>query len=227
MERLVSIVRSHFKRHWKIIAIQIHAVNSPEHPKRGFLFDCGAVEAAVLMKVIEQLRAENQIERDVSLVFLKDDVFILNRSKFLKETPQVIVDISWTLEKPKTIENSQIAIMFDEIKNQLRESDGKISMRIEACDDWCIPTVFGFLINYPVIYWHDPRDDRNCLGLVELKVFQILSQDAAIISFSVPNELYEQDPFVRDSVDKWLEHFQSSGEFEIKTFTAKHSTVIL
>lgn len=226
MDNLCAIVRSLYTKHWKQIAYQIHAVNDPNNPKRGFLFDCGSADVTILAKLLVILEEANEICKYVFLAAVKEDIFILNKRKFNEETSHIIVDVSGNLNAPKLIENFETSNgMFAKIRSQLKSNQEKFT-QLEIEEDWCIPTVFGYLINYPILYYQNPSDDSNCLDFVELKVFQVKSKDQTLISFSVPVELYEQSPDIQDLINDWQTNFQN-GEFQIEAFISKHATVIL
>lgn len=227
MENICAIVRSLYKKHWKQIAYQIQTVNDPVSPKRGFLFDCGSVDVKTLAKLLVMLAEANEISKDVFLAAVKEDIFILNKRKFSEESSHIIVDVSGNLNAPRQIENFETFNgMFAEIRSQIDSNQEKFTqLKIE--EGWCIPTIFGYLINYPILYYQSPNDDSNCLDFVELKVFQFKSKDQTIISFSVPIELYEQSTAIQESINDWQKNFRSNAEFRIETFSSKHATVIL
>lgn len=228
MESFCSIVRPRFRKHWRAVSCQIHAVNDNENPKRGFLFDCGAADADILIDLVAKLKDKKLINEDILVAVVKDDIFILNVKKFTHESLHVVVDISGSLEKSKFIEDSSLTNeMFEDINKQIRIADRRDSTQLEIKAGWCVPTVFGYLINYPALYYHQPGDDTNCLSLIDLSVHQIITGDQTLISFSVPTELYDKNQIVRDTIETWLHNFQNNDKFVIKTFTANYPTVIL
>lgn len=221
MEPLSSVVKCTFKKHWKAISHQIYAVNSDKNPKRAFLFDCGKVDIAALSKLIKRLKEEEIICKDISIATLREDFFILNKRKFQKTEPHILINVSGSLNNPVRIENS--VSMFNSINKQLESSNEIIA--IETLEE-CIPTVFGYLINYPILYWHDSSND-NCLGLADLKVFQVYLDNTILISFSVPNKIFEEDPEVQTEIELFLTFFVNNREYEIRNFIANHASVIL
>lgn len=226
MESLCALIKSRFKKHWRMIGSQIHAVNADKNPKRAFLFDCGAVDVEKIVDVVTELKAQNLISKDISIVIVKEDVFILNIRKFLRENCHVSVDISGRLEKPRVVEDAgRNNEMFSDIDMQIKAGRDESLFELSISDDWCIPTVFGYLIGYPVLYCQD--DDNNCLGFIDLKVFRVIARDETLISFSVPLELYVTNKDIRDKVTAWLKFFQYQPEYETKSLTVNYPTVIL
>lgn len=228
MEGFCSIVRSRFRKHWRAIACQLHAVSDSQNIKRGFLFDCGAANIESLSDLVATLRTNNLIGEEISIVIVKDDIFILNIQKFYHENKHDVIDISGSLEKPIIIEDlTCITEMFRDIDKQLKSFAKNNSLKLEIKTDWCVPTIFGYLINYPVLYYLRPGEDDNCLSSIDLKVHQVISDNQTLISFSIPTEIYEENLNMQRNIETWLRSFQKSDEHFIKTFTANNPTVIL
>lgn len=228
MESFCSIVRPRFRKHWRAVSCQIHAVNNNENPKRGFLFDYGAANVDILIDLVAKLKDKKLIDENILVAVVKDDIFILNIKKFTQESFHVVIDISGSLEKPKIFEDSSLTNeMFQDLNNQIRSSDRKNLTQLEIKAGWCVPTVFGYLINYPALYYYQPGDDTNCLSLIDLSVHQIITSDLTLISFSVPTELYDKSKIVRERIETWLHNFQNNDEYVIKTFIANYPIVIL
>lgn len=224
MNRFIEIAKSFYRKHWKMIVCQIQAVDDVANIKRGFLFDCSSVDLKVLSRFLLKLKEENLISKDISLLEVKEDIFILNKRKFLKESFHVVIDVSGSLTYPKRLEDERDCDkMFIEIRRQIESSDEVIST-LEIDERWCVPTIFGYLINYPILY---QCDQHNNLSFVELKVFQIRSINQTLISFSVPSELYEKDSKIQEVIKDWLVCFQNKDKFQIETFSAEYPTVIL
>lgn len=223
MERLCAVVREHFKKHWRMIASQIHAVNSDGNPKRGFLYDCGMINVDVLTKLIKKLKQESLIGKDIVVVSVREDIFILNTTKFHQESHHVVIDISGRLTKPTRMD--AMTDMFVRINEQLKALQGFAVVDLKLDETWCIPTIFGYLINYPILYYL--QGDENCLSLVDLQVFQVTMKNEALVSFSTPSEIYQHDSSVKEVIDSWLQNFRSDDDFSVKSFIANYPTVVL
>lgn len=226
MDRLCNIVRSHFRKHWKMIACQIEAVNDFKNLKRGFLFDCGAIDIERLKKLLGDLKREQLVCEYLAIVLVKDDGFILNVKKLYKKSP-VVVDVSGSLSLPVKIESHLTSEIFAEIEEQLALKSQEDVIRLVLHDDWSIPTIFGYLINYPAVYFLKPKEDSNNLSGITLKVIQIYAKDELLLSFSVPKSIYDVDADVQSTVTSWLSNFQNPEKFSIKTFCSVCATVVL
>lgn len=222
MDQLCSVVKSHFKKHWKTIAYQVHVVNCKKNPKTAFLYDCGAIDINSLSKLVEDLKTEHLIDLDISILKLKDDAFIMNKKKFIEmRKPSHVVDVSGSLEKPRICEESLFE-MIESIDEQLKSS----STELLTEDHWCVPTIFGHLIGYPILYWHNQMNE-NCLGLQDLKVFQVIFKNETLVSFSVPDEIFKNSSEVQQTIATWLESFPKHNDYQIKSFISNHPIVIL
>lgn len=210
-----------------MITCQIKAVNDLENPKRGFLFDCGAVDVEMLRKLIQELKKVELVGKELIIALVQEDVFVLNTRKFVLNQNLVIVDISGSLKEPERVDLSVVAEMLNLVREQLTSQKQEEMVVLEVALNWCVPTIFGYLINYPVLYFIRPNEESNNLNFVELKVVQVYTEGKLLFSFSVPNQIYEKDLTVKESVSNWLAPFQNIEEFENKTFTATYPSVIL
>lgn len=212
-----------------MISSQIEAVNDAALPKRGFLFDCGLPDVDKLVKLVTILKNERLLAMEVKVVVVKEDIFILNTGKFIQTSTGSgsIIDVSGSLKVPEKVNNGIFAIMFDLIKAQLNNDNETDVVTLKINDDCCVPTIFGYLIGYPSLYYLRPDQENNNLSFVELLVFQVLTQAGVLISFSIPKAIHEQDSGARDSIEHFLNHYRNSSDYEIKTFSATHPVVNL
>jgi hypothetical protein len=220
-----AIIKSYFKKHWKTIALQIEVVNDIFNPKHAFLFDCCAVDVDKLNGMIEKLKSDEFISKEIKIVALKEDFFILNTKKFQHKTNHVIIDASGRLKKPEIKESLEVQEMLDDIRSQIIAKQDELMINLDMKETWSGPTIFGYLINYPILYFVD--DDENCLSLIDLKVHQIKIKDEILISFSVPSEIHDNNLIVKQAISSWLSFFHKSDHFKIEIFDANHSSVIL
>lgn len=222
-----QIVKRHFQSHKSLrhfshpVALQIEAVNSPDIPKNAFLFDYGAADVKVLKDLIHELRKESLISRDVKLAKLEWEIFIVNVKKINFKAYLNIVDVGSNLEKPQLIdEKLEINSVIKEVIEQLKNSQEDF-VELGSYGSYC-PTLFGILINYPVLYFCNTEE--NCLGNQELKVFQILADSHVLLSFSVPLKIYNRSPKIQKDIQEFIERFKS---YSIKTFNTYQCNVIL
>lgn len=230
MDRLSSVVKSHFRRHWRTISSQIEAVTDASNPKRGFLFDCGLPDVDKLVKIVRILKKEGLVAMEVKVAVAKEDIFILNTRKFIQNSTgsgPVIIDVSGSLKVPEKVTSGSFALVFDGIKAQLNNDTETDVVTLKINDDWCVCTIFGYLIGYPSLYYLRPDQENNNLSFVDLLVFQVLTAAGVLISFSIPKAIHERDPGARDSIEHFLNHYRNSSNHEIKIFSATHPVVNL
>lgn len=236
MEKLSAVVKSHFTKnkscykHWRMISTQILAVDEITNPKIGFLFDCGKINCLDLSDLLKKLKNESLTINQLILITLNEDYIILNYTKYIhhEEESNIFINISGDLSEPILVEDS--SSMSESIlhtKNQITQKLSSEFIKLMISHAYCIPTIFGHLIGYPVLYWQNPNDDRNCLSCVDLNVFQVFSNNILLISFSVPNNLYINSTVIQKQIKDYLDHFQFKSTFEIKTFVKNLPDVIL
>ena len=191
------------------------------------MFDLGKIDVPGMVDILERLKKKGFIGKDLMIVEVKEDFFILNPSKFQSGGREIVVDVSENLEKPRKIEDlREVREMLEVVRVQiLRFKEGNISVNVLNIPvNFCVPTIFGFLINYPIIYYLNPQSDSNCLSLVDLTIHQVISQDEILISFSVPSDIFSTDFSIQKTIKNFLTNFQN---YEIKTFTANYPTIVL
>jgi hypothetical protein len=204
------------------ISLQIEAVNNFDIPKNGFLFDYGTVDAKTLRNLINKLKLEKLVSNDIKVVTLELEIFILNVKKFCTGCDFNIVNISKSFNKPELIEDSsKIVKVIDEIVEKLKNSTEDI-IELGSYSYLC-PTLFGYLINYPVLYYCD--SEENNLSNQELKVFQVTSSNHVLLSFSVPLIIYNESPKIQNDIKIFLDKFNES--YNIKIFNTTQCNIIL
>jgi hypothetical protein len=207
-------------KHVEHIKNQFRFIDDDNCPKNAFLYDLGTVDVDIMRQIIAKLQERKLISANIRLARLADDVFILNIAKVLKsEHFGHSIDVSGSLKEPMVIDQGDkrgmlIANMIKSVKDQLRErvNDGSV-IDIVIPDDgseWCVPTLFGFLINYPTLYFLQTNDnDTNCLGCRDLKVFQVLINGDALLSFSIPLEIHNANEAIQRTISTYLASFQN------------------
>lgn len=225
--RMNELVRKHYRKHWRLICTQIAALVDGANPKRGFLFDCCGVDERELMSMMAKLRSEKFVRDDILLVLVGLDYFIVNKSKFREPlTQQILVDISGN--SPEILESTElIQQKLSEIKNTILSHESADILRIEFNAAYSPPTIFGFLINYPILYHHQRAHEANCLSHINLKVFRVTTCNQLLMSFSVPETLYDQCENVRKSIATHLAYFERTGEHIVETFIANYPDIVL
>ena len=184
--------------------------------KPSYLFDVACVDARSLHGFVRQLHEGNMIKRQLSVVVVEEDVFvvhpdILNIVSQLN-TDVTIVNVSDSLSQPVTLAKEATEDILSGVITQLRgcivdtSTSQVITMSFPSSVN--IPTVFGYLLGYPILYWQNLTSVQNCLGMVPLitvKVqFQNVLKESSFVydsfSFSVPKHI-----FVTQKLDGYID----------------------
>lgn len=205
------------------ISLQIESVNNLNVPKNGFLFDCGTVDVEILKNLVNELKVEKLISDDIKVVTLESEIFILNVKKFSTGCELNIINVSKDLEKPQIIiDNSEISKIIYEITVKIKESKENF-IELGSYGSIC-PTLFGYLINYPVLYYSET--DENCLSNQELKVFQVIVNNHLLLSFSVFLEIYIKSSKIQNDIKIFLDNFKHEI-YNVKIFNSTQCNIIL
>lgn len=215
-----------WNKHLKLITNQIHYVNIGF--KVGFLWDIGnRIEYKLILDILNDLKKHKHISDDVILFILDDNYIIVNSRKLSvicnEPTSITFIDCSESLKLPLLLNG-----MPNDILQKLRT---QLSNTIEYCemvvDDVCVPTVFGILIGYPVVYWYNTElSNENCLSNIDLIIYQsIQDEDVLIQSFSVPKILHDV-PQIQNALREWKIKVQNSNLY-LKSFIANLEKAIL
>ena len=171
--------------------------------KPSLLFDYAVVEWKNAIRLIAGLATKTSNLSDFSplLYVLKvdEDIFYADLSLLVKRLREsvdmeefTLIDISGKLQEPRVLEKEladSVKRQFHRIVEDLEEKYKELTQRGEELvvldsrvmnlsnygdDNWCAPSIFGFLLGYPVIYWCDRAGDLcNCLSMVPLNRYTL------------------------------------------------------
>ncbi|XP_077988901.1 UPF0739 protein C1orf74 homolog [Glandiceps talaboti] len=209
----------------KVLEILSNVLAVQEEIKPSFLFDYAMVDAERMQMFLSCSKATDTL-RSLSL---HGDVFIYNPktlrnhlNNVAKNSSCFLVDVSGSLCQPKIASQDCHQVVLRHVNEVLtaldEQSDIQIALSKEGAhqnvaytlqptEGWNIPSIFGILLGYPVVYWYGVDDDTpsNCLSMVPLSVHKIFirpdnNEGKEIISFSVPADLEES---FHDSINVW------------------------
>lgn len=218
------LIGKKFRKFSLPLAIQIRAVNSLT-PKNSFLLDYGPRNIDLLKDILSELRKLKLIDENLKIATLESEIFIINVRKLMEKSCEDfhIIDISDNLEKPQLISDR---LFFKELIEKIKEKLSENLFLSELIDlgefGFYSPTIFGFLINYPVLYFC--KTENNCLSHRDLKVFQIFDENQILMSFSVPLEVLNENQQICDDINQFLNNFQSH---KTHSFVTTQENVIL
>jgi len=113
---------------------------------------------------------------------------------------------------PSVTETCVTETSFDQIKS-LR-SNNKTHFILKTDNKWCVPTLLGVFLGYPIIYWYKStmrNDGETCLSFVPLAVLKVNVEirDGCpkqytchdLYAFSVPSDVL---PHLEHKVQQWF-----------------------
>ncbi|XP_058488540.1 UPF0739 protein C1orf74 homolog [Solea solea] len=230
------------------LAAQVLAVNLGLKP--ALLYDSNGTSPEQVQQYVSSLQSSQLVSESLFTLDLNGDTLIVNPFAVRSNLEQVlggggaipVIDVCHSLEKPvitdklrlelKSIIQDLLLILRDSQQLEVVEKPLCVG---EKCEDWNLCTVFGLLLDYPVIYWFDQTNSfENCLSMTPLVVttaavtWQAATADhrCRLYSFSVPAVLLEE---TQSNLDSWRlrlqEKFQQQNVF--KDLGVCQSTVTL
>ncbi|KAJ8880291.1 hypothetical protein PR048_016757 [Dryococelus australis] len=205
----LTAISAHFpkklREFYGIAISQLQAVSSGVKP--GFLWDIPvAVSASQLVLLLNSLRHKGLVTSDVRVVSVAGDMLLMNvpviRARMARhledgtETPVYqFVDVSESKLMALSTGSSffpKISQMLSSLLSHLTDSGDEPVITVPLEADWCVNTVVGVFIGYPVVYWYDVSKPAS-LSMVPLTVFElsVKSEDRwyVIYDFSVPSSI--------------------------------------
>lgn len=213
MECWASILKNHFpkkswKKHYQKIIFFISSVNNGVKPS--LLWDFGGcVTVEILSAFLNDLKILNMISKDVILIKVENDFLITNLNLALDRLNKnrLFIDVSKKLSEPVIIEeNESVRKMITSLKAKLENFKRNEKFLDIEINNLCVPTLFGVLLDYPIIYFYE---SSSLNALFRLKVFEVFcrpkngAERIAIYSFSIPESLC--DPVVDIRVASWFD----------------------
>jgi len=246
-------------RQYRRIAFDVICVD--KGIRQAFLFDYASLTPETLQQFSDNIFANHLVQTKLTVVGVGDDVFIVNINVLLQNLQHAsvrLIDVSGHLRDPSLFDVQRstclVNAMLDILGTQLQpesgtEPDTSTSRVVHLAipDDINQTTMFGFMLEYPLLYWYDTYSDKNCLDMVPLHVCKLTatmnsSDDAEhhkpcgnrssasephiVSSFSFPEALYRD---VEHFVKQWYENM--SARFAVHSIfsdvTFEHSVVTL
>ena len=181
--------------------------------------------------------------RSVQVLDIEGDVVIVNDTQWSRITNSrafedvFFVDASSTLKDPRPLDDATRRKLIKRMSETFSDAAAvETRCNSESVSFWklalleragiCVPSLFGVLLGYPVVYY--TPDDDNCLGLVPLSLVTLkgrINDDPGYhicLSFSVPSPLFTHDILtclhsMKTRAASHLRHVQISVENVIQT----------
>jgi hypothetical protein len=193
------------KKYWKYtndIIINFKLVDLGLKPS--FLWDLFVTDKNCILQLVEALQHSHLLDSHNVVIFIANEIFIANKAVvitmfdniFCKRDKKVMIDASDSLTIPKLLEQeTNLDEISKNIRDALQRAECESALEIAVQSHWCVPTLFGLLLGYPVVYCLN--SDSNCLGGVPLCVYKIqgtfkkMSKLHTLYSFSIPQCLHQ------------------------------------
>lgn len=202
--------------------------------KRAYLYDLGTPDAYKLSRFLIDLSSTGILKQVLNIVEIGMDCVIVNAHEMevndLNQIQEKFVDISKRCKGPGILDSFGKEVM--EVKSAFCNicncfDSGKVTIAGKSdCPKCNISSLFGFLLNYPVVYWYDTSngESENCLANEKLTVVKIQVRvqpteekypdlhavfgncyDFNLFQFSYPSVVEEE---CRPVVQLWSEHIK-------------------
>ncbi|CAL1527665.1 unnamed protein product [Lymnaea stagnalis] len=230
---LVRIFGKRAKNSWKSAVLDFKMVD--HGIKMTCLFDRWLVCAKEMIDFVTSLHNQGLIKNPIGVLAVGVDVIIYNEKSFqhtfsVNISSVLFVDITSTLKQPTLINEGKVLktkeVLIEFLSKVCPNDDRTMSVNnMEISEELNVPTLFGLLLGYPIVYWYDRSvGEDNCLTSHSLTLFQVkgylsnkdLTKDSSeqshvIFSFSAPQNLFHLLTLkVRDWFFQWKEcnHWQ-------------------
>ena len=115
------------------------------------------------------------------------------------------------------IEVDKFKNMTQDIEIQLRSfllhpsNESEFQREISVKPEWNITTLFGLLLDYPVVYWYeDIEDGKTCLACKDLirytinynSLLESHSNKSSVVSFTIPKCVFSSS--IESSIERWI-----------------------
>lgn len=234
IDGIKDIIKGHLSRKWNsaVTGLATHIFYVECGIKTGFIWDVGPpIDLASIIKIMTDLIRTNLISHHLRVLRILDDFCILNIQSYLNINLDDItfVNITSTLSQPQICSFSVltpfIAAFNQQIKNfQISE---EILLDVVTDNSVCIPTLFGLVAGFPIIYYYDPLvSDKNCLANIPLNIYQIwFRNEILLFSVSCPLKLIEIN--LKNKIEQWKGSVLRNNDLVLKIFQETLSVVIL
>lgn len=201
--------------------------------KTGFIWDIGPpINSNLIIKIWSDLRRTNLVSNNLRILQIVDDFCILNIQSYnnINLDDVTFINVTSTLLRPQICDLLQLSPFIAAFNKQIEDFQISNDFLLEVVIDnsFCIPTLFGLVAGFPIIYYYDPLvSDQNCLANVPLCVYQIwFRDDILLFSVSFPSKLNLEKKF-KCKIEKWGNSFASNKDLVFKKFEETLSIVIL
>ena len=150
--------------------------------KPAYLLDFGVTDLSRLTNLLETLRSDQIIKNQLKVVEMGLDCVIVTGDELeklaLSHLQALFIDVSKSVGKPKTVTQkskvSRLMLELEAIVQSVRDTQEPL-LNYVYTEDCNVTSLYGALLNYPVIYWYsiDDEECKNCLACETLTVVKV------------------------------------------------------
>ncbi len=237
VDGIKDIIKSHLARKWSssvtTLATQIFFVE--RGLKAGFIWDVGPrIGSESIIKIMSELRQSKLVSDNLKILRIVDDFCIINVQSYcnINMNDVTFVNVTHTLLEPRLCDLIELGPFIHNFNQQIKEfqNSSELIRDIKIDNSFCIPTLFGLVAGFPIIYYYDPlvSVDQNCLANVLLRIHQVWYRNETLVfSVSCPAKLIDENESFKGKIELWRDSFKRDKDFVCKTMEETLSVVIL
>lgn len=236
IDGIKDIIKSHLPRKWNSavtgLATQIFVVECGI--KTGFIWDVGPqIDSRTINKIMFDLRQSKLVSHNLRILRIVDDFCIVNIQSYLNTNLNDVtfVNVTSTLIEPQLCDSLKVTPLVTAFNQQLKQFSNSQELFLEVIIDnsFCIPTLFGLVAGFPIIYYYDPFvSDQNCLANVLLRVHQVwFRNETLLFSVSGPTKMIDENNDFKRKIARWSDSFKFNEDLVVKILEETLSVVIL
>ena len=245
VEKWRNQIKKHLGKHYARFTIKIacDVMLVDVGLRTSFLFDYGCISAEKMNNFVMDIKKEKLVMNDMTVIKVEDDVFICNTQSDRKDIHERnIIDVSGHLQEPTLVDDGTcsktlktMGLEIERCFTQLQHNKRNSILELEFSEVVNRTAAFGYLLDYPVLYWYGIGCEENCLSMVPLRNIKVIVQIAAddgykkehvAWSFSYP-ECFQQ--LLSAKITAWFHRITQLCEKQaiFENVTLQEETVLL
>lgn len=189
-----------------------------------FLYDVNGASVLQIQAYLKELLQIGFIQGPLHVLNMADTVLILKVSnsvsylRLLLNSEDIhVMDVSAQLKQPEMFGHNQLghirshlSDLLEHLKHYEGAKPGAVLVADLTSPEWNLCTMFGFLLQFPAVYWFDTtKSFENCLSFIPLRRFiaqaacpEVRIQKMQVYSFTIPESICES---VQTLLHAWSE----------------------
>ena len=100
------------------------------------------------------------------------------------------------------------------VLEKLQSSEESVDViEIQLEPNWNGCSLFGVLLGFPCVYTYDTNNgENNCLSYLDLVQIQGFQYNKPVASFTVPQQIYDEYPILKEAIENWKGKFHESKQ---------------